>query len=237
MISIYRYPSDYNVGDMLSIPVLKHYLSSYNLVEVPEKTNGKLMAIGSIMSKLKPTDVVWSTGVMRATDKFPIARSCKFLAVRGKLSREILVRDGGVVPHVYGDGGLLLPRIYNPLVMTQHKVGIIPHYVDKVIGKAAMPDAHFIDVAWPWEVVVDNILSCERIVSSSLHGLIISEAYGIPVTWVEWSDKVIGKGFKFMDYLTGTDREPQRPGPFPPIRNLDTIQNKLEQALLEHYDK
>lgn len=58
-----------------------------------------------------------------------------------------------------------------------------------------------------WKNFVDEIKSCKKIVSSSLHGCIIAESYGIPVEWIVLSDKVLGNGFKFRDYLSATDRK------------------------------
>jgi pyruvyltransferase len=49
-------------------------------------------------------------------------------------------------------------------------------------------------------------LECEKIISSSLHGLIISDAYGIPNARVNVSNKLFGGDFKFIDYYKSVDR-------------------------------
>lgn len=52
-----------------------------------------------------------------------------------------------------------------------------------------------------WLEVLDQICSCEYIASSSLHGLIMSEAYDIPNLWIELSGKLMGGHFKFHDFF------------------------------------
>jgi hypothetical protein len=37
-------------------------------------------------------------------------------------------------------------------------------------------------------------------VSSSLHGIILAHAYGIPVAWTEFSTGLKGDGVKFLDH-------------------------------------
>ena len=217
-----------NVGDTLTPIILEHFLGK-KIKWVDRNESGKILAVGSIMSALRSGDLVWGAGVMRETDKFPMAKDCKFLAVRGKLSEKILGVDVGV----YGDPALLLPLIYNPVIEKKYDVGYIPHYVDKSLFEYK----NIIDVELPWKEFIDRVLECRSIESSSLHGLIIAEAYGIPATWKVYSNKVIGNGFKFRDYLTGTGREEQGPGEFPPIENIVEIQISLINSLKKYYGK
>lgn len=249
-IPYYRYPHEYNVGDRIAPYILDWFLPGHELVSVNEAAEGKLVSVGSVMRKVKPDDVVWGTGIMRESDRFPIGiKRATFLAVRGPLTRSILVRDGADVPVVYGDPALLLPKMY-PVENNGNrlfKVGIIPHYVDKknpdlkdYIYMRKMRDGGdvlTIDVALPFQEFVNQILLCERIVSSSLHGIIIAEAYGVPAEWAVFSDKVIGAGFKFRDYFAGTGRDVKQPGPLPPIHAglLETIQADLVKELQRHY--
>ena len=64
----------------------------------------------------------------------------------------------------------------------QHKIGIIPHYLDEpYVRKSYGGKYHIISMnTWDIEKLVDDILSCEVILSSSLHGIIFAHSYGIP---------------------------------------------------------
>lgn len=244
ILNYYRYPHPNNVGDTLTPEILHHFLpSDLTIQQVREDKSPKLLGVGSIMRAILPGDTIWGTGVMNRTDKFPAASQCRFLAVRGKLSRDILIRDGGDVPEVYGDPAVLLPLMYRPEVEVTHKVGVIPHFVDKrkvrnglQARKLARTDSvKVIDIFLPWQEFVKEVLSCEHIISSSLHGLIIAEAYGRTAEWVVLSHRVIGRGFKFRDYLTGTERAPQDEGIFPRLdeKVLAKQQQDLLRALLD----
>ena len=51
-----------------------------------------------------------------------------------------------------------------------------------------------------WKCWVDELCACEYVISSSLHGLILAEAYHIPTLWATFSDNINGGTFKYMDY-------------------------------------
>ena len=50
--------------------------------------------------------------------------------------------------------------------------------------------------------VFEKISKCEFVVSSSLHGLVFSDALGIPNLHLKVTDKLGGDGFKFNDYYS-----------------------------------
>lgn len=157
---------------------------------------------GSVLNVPVEKAVVWGAGFARCLDE--VHRPLKVCAVRGPRTREKLIANGIECPEIYGDPALLLPRFLLPSVTKKYRLGIIPHYVDY---SAALQCAGgfvgdvVIDLMAPVEEVVGLITQCETTLSSSLHGLICSHAYGIPSDWVKFSDKVEGCGFKFHDYL------------------------------------
>jgi pyruvyltransferase len=51
---------------------------------------------------------------------------------------------------------------------------------------------------------INELASCDYILSSSLHGLILSDAYGIPNKWISISNNLSGREFKFKDYYSTT---------------------------------
>ena len=59
--------------------------------------------------------------------------------------------------------------------------------------------------------MIDQICSCERILSSSLHGIITSDAYGVPNCWIELTGKISGGHFKYYDYASSVDRQFDKP--------------------------
>ena len=87
----------------------------------------------------------------------------------------------------------------------KYKIGIVPHYHDYKKAVELFQnesDIKVIDLlTMDVEETTKEILSCENIISSSLHGLIVAHAYKIPALWVEFSDKIFGNGIKYRDYF------------------------------------
>lgn len=169
------------------------------------------LCIGSTINFL-PTrkTIVWGAGVI--DDSLELReRPDVVRAVRGPLSREYLLEKGIPCPEVYGDPALLIPYFYRPSVQKSSgnfRIGIVPHYADQ--GASVMlrirrdhPEVEFIDIVGygNWTDFIDRICACDVIFSSSLHGLIVAEAYGVPNHWISISDSVLGNGFKFRDYF------------------------------------
>lgn len=188
----------------------------YNLL-FPSIRNSQVtnyMCIGSIINWMTNSkSVIWGSGAICNT--IPIqAKPKKVTAVRGPLTRDFLIKSGVSCPNVYGDPALLLPLYYNPICSNRHHIGIIPHISDRsssVIKELRrMSNTTFIDLGnydSNWKSVIDKINSCEIIVSSSLHGLIIAEAYGIPNVWVSIDNNIIGGEFKYQDFFKSIKQE------------------------------
>jgi pyruvyltransferase len=94
-------------------------------------------------------------------------------------------------------------------------LGIIPHFRDqgdRLLRRFQFKeDVRVIDILGDIEETVDAVASCEAIVSSSLHGLIMAHAYGVPAAWIQLGDRVKGDGFKFRDYLRSIGRNDTKP--------------------------
>jgi len=170
---------------------------------------------GSILSWATPTHIVWGAGFIaqeRRLQHWP-KRIC---AVRGPLSWEKVVASGYSCPKVFGDPGLLAPRYYSPPVARKtHVLGVVPHYIDQhhpwVAEMSRIWGVQIIDIMGGIEHVMDEVASCRMIVSSTLHGLVVADALDVPNLWIELSDQVMGKGFKFRDYFAGVHRTQNEP--------------------------
>jgi hypothetical protein len=187
---------------------------------------------GSILGHIrkKRSALVWGAGAIKPDICFPAPK--KIYAVRGPLSREICRRQGYDCPSVFGDPGLLMPLFFKPdNIDIDKRVGVIPHFkdyelVERILGRT--PDLHIIDVRRPVEEVIRDILTCKATISTSLHGLIVSHAYGVPSAWAIASDNIIGGEFKFRDYFLGAQFE-ELPKPID-LRENWSIDNLVRMA-------
>jgi len=159
--------------------------------------------------------VIWGAGCISNT--VPLTGRPKTIcAVRGWLSNERLKEAGLTAPGVVGDAALLLPRLYEPeRTLERCSLGIIPHcfeWDEEFYRKTReWEDARVIDISGGIEEVIEQIIACDRVVSSSLHGIICADAYGVPAIWLHASDKPTGDGFKFRDYFSSVNRPDSEP--------------------------
>lgn len=204
-----------NFGDALN-PHLVEKLSGktvYSYRTLLFKPNQPVFCvIGSILNDLNiPNAEIWGAGFISEDGSFK-KKPTKVHAVRGPLTRQLVLDQGIKCPEVYGDPALLLPMFYQPQKTKEYKLGIIPHFVDKKnqvvleLKENYPDDVLIIDIEKPIENVITNINRCQHIASSSLHGMIVADAYQIPSCWIELSKNVIGEGFKFRDYMLSVNK-------------------------------
>ena len=160
------------------------------------------MAVGSIMRLCNSNTIIWGSGIRDIDQniKKGIIRS-----VRGPLTRNRLIQIKCECPPIYGDPGLFLSKIYyHKNIKKKYKLGLTPHSSQynnvynmyKNENNVLVIDLRTKNI----EKVINNILSCERIASSSVHGIVVSNAYNIPVKWIKF-DKLYGDDTKFYDHF------------------------------------
>jgi pyruvyltransferase len=195
-----------NVGDAIGAPLVEAITGRKVRVagEAPLPIPN-LIAIGSIAHWSDEHSVLWGCGLIAKSVSF--CPPAKVLALRGKLTRDQFVARGIDCGDLLGDAGLFLPELIAPSVPI-HGVGLVPHYVDRdsaFVSQCRQKGVRIIDVRDSPQSYVEQLTSCRCIVSSSLHGIIIAHAYGIPAAWVRISHGLHGDGFKFFDYYSSLD--------------------------------
>ena len=189
-----------NLGDTLSPVICEWMLNNRTLsFDGKVKKTRHLMALGSILGGSGFFDaVVWGSGI-KSFDQISSLGKRKYIqkldirAVRGPLTREALVACGYSCPAVYGDPAVLMPYIYKPKIRKIYPAGVILHYMQDM----KLPDyIKNIDIRTDnYKCFIDDLCSCEKIISSSLHGIILAEAYGIPAIFL-----AEGREFEMLKY-------------------------------------
>lgn len=214
MIKFYAWTDWPNFGDALSRDVVA-WATQRRLQLVSGDVTGKLLAVGSILQHAKSGDVIWGTGVNPYDyqdfwlnyKKTSITLSV--LAVRGPITRDVLIARQVSCPPVFGDPAILLPLVYPKGEKSASGALLVPHlrdYPRYSANSSLRLGLRIVNPASDWREVVESMLSAELVVSSSLHGIIVAEAYGIPAIWFRPSQ---GEGYlKYQDYYGSTERAP-----------------------------
>jgi capsular polysaccharide biosynthesis protein len=199
-----------NFGDLIG-PMLVEGLSGRSVRKEKQDDSGPfLLSVGSIIQTIdKPGAVIWGAGLLRPIEPRwrerilanPIA---KVAAVRGRLTDEELTCKLGLdVPEVYGDPALLLPRLF-PIKPGGGGIVLCPHLNHRQFFRTVGdPGIKVLDVAGDPMAVIRAIATADVVISSSLHGLVVAQAYGVPWLWMQMEMKPLDRSdFKFRDFFS-----------------------------------
>ncbi len=212
-----------NWGDLIN-PIFSSYLTSKKIISIDIDAFNKYrnnyneivmyLGIGSILHHANKDTVIWGSGLQAPIQLREKPRD--IFAVRGPMTYKTLIDMGISCPQIYGDPALLFPQIYQPKNKDKnYALGIVSHIhdIDSQYFKKYLSDrnVNFISMRSYGVKLIDKICECENIISTSLHGLVIADAYQIPACWIKVSDKIPGKDFKFFDYHASIKYEIEKP--------------------------
>lgn len=194
-----------NFGDLLGPRIVERLVPS----AADHVESRSLLSVGSVMQFAEPGDVVWGSGVNAKLRLRRINPDRQFdvRAVRGHLSGLALAAEGNAVPQFWGDPALLLPRLFPETAewasagQKRHAAVVVPNVNDLDAVSTSHP--LIAPTGAPWEVI-RALLASEVVVGSSLHAIIVAEAYGVPARAVRSRTESL---VKYVDYYSGTGRE------------------------------
>lgn len=207
-----------NAGDWFS-PLICARLSN-RPVEFAPPRDCDLVAAGSLLRRLNKSHRlhrlgirrrlnIWGTGSLRAEDRLRGPHALH--ALRGR--RTLAQCDQAPSQIALGDPGILADLFVEKAAAPRKGVGVIPHMKDRGHPEVAAflethREAQLLDITTPPVALLEQIAGCERIVSSSLHGLIFADALGVPNQWFVASNELTGGRHKFDDYYSIFDISP-----------------------------
>ncbi len=233
MTTAYWWKGAPNFGDALA-PFLIERFSNVKVNWAPI-ADASIASVGSILEHIPArwSGLILGSGKLKEASKLnDYTYTAKILALRGPLTAKHFPKGNFAI----GDPGLLADELVGP----QEKkwdLGIVAHWRDKELVprflKIIRPPSttKVIDPGDDPLEVIRQIGSCRRIVTSSLHGMIVADAFGIPRR-VEVSPALDREGgdFKFKDYSASIL------APFIPGKMFEPIRWHVEDAKFEIYD-
>jgi pyruvyltransferase len=199
----WRPPRGENFGDELSQAIVERMVGTQIVRASLKSPDPTLFALGSIIQSARDNDLVWGSGYWGHPHITHLFTKLDVRAVRGPRTRELLLKRGIICPEVYGDPAILTPLLFTEFQKQEPVFDyiIIPHFTEigrfKKVQNVVLPTS-------PWREVVRQILKSRLVIASSLHGLILAEAFGIPARMLRITDHE--PLFKYQDYYESTGR-------------------------------
>ncbi|WP_234985637.1 polysaccharide pyruvyl transferase family protein [Demequina sp. NBRC 110051] len=194
-----------NFGDLLGPLVVRALVESApgEVGAGPAAASARLLTVGSILHLAQPGDVIWGTGVNGKVPEWSYRpRELDLRAVRGPRTAAALRERGLDVPDVFGDPGVLAPALLGiERASAPHGVVLLPNLHDENRWRD-LPG--YMSPRRPVAEVIAAVAGAEAVIASSLHGIVIADALGVPSAVVRPRAE---PPFKYQDYYEGTGRE------------------------------
>ena len=184
-----RCAGDRNFGDQLTRALLERYGKPVSWAAPDE---AELFGCGSIAESIPAgfAGTVIGAGYMWRKSRGDLT-GANVLALRGKLTARAAQRPDVLLADL---GLLAVDLIGRRSSRRRYSIGTVRHFVDRRPAMGVSIDP----LAEPAQVV-ETAASCIRIVSSSLHGIVLADSLGL-ASMYDPHPGVLGAGFKFADY-------------------------------------
>jgi hypothetical protein len=197
-----------------------------------------LFTLGSIFHTVRSGDHVWGTGINPywQDQQWSYPTRLQVYSVRGPKTEALVKEKLGVpypIPH--GDPGFVVPLLYPEFASMRMKQRtsrgtrfcFVPHFHDVQRAMDALPrQVKRVSARRAWRPVVKKIATqCDHVASSSLHGIVVADALGIPSMWFQWNDTMTAQSeghFKYLDYMGSIGRDDIHG----PVSDVRLVQNR-----------
>lgn len=191
-----------NFGDQLSPFILEHFTGLQIEWAPPEEA--EIVCIGSVIDSLPRrgwNGIVAGAGQLRSDTETDLTEAL-VLGIRGHYTRS---RVRTLHTPIIADPGLLACDLVSRPQHPRTKTGVMPHWSDSALwGRVDDVDnPTFINPLDDPLSVLAQIADCDTLVSSSLHGIIVADALGIPRRAERFPSMITiaeGGDFKWDDY-------------------------------------
>lgn len=154
------------------------------------------------------TGTIVGTGRLFAGRQPQDLSRARIYAVRGPLTAS----EFGLEAVAYADPGLAMPVLVGPQE-EPIEVSYVPHWSDgALVDEAYEAGGHVIDVRRSSVyAIAREVAASKMVIASSLHGVIVADAYGVPAEprLARRSLEQEGGTFKWQDYHAAFDLEPR----------------------------
>jgi len=207
-----------NFGDLLGPIIVHRILENRSLTNPP--TEQRLLTVGSILHMARTDDVVWGSGRNgKIGEEHHQFEDLDVRSVRGPLTAQWLDSRGITAPRTFGDPAILIPQLFPELATPQRvpsgPITFVPNLNDVDFG--TLPDGvdHLDPRGNPF-TIMRRLARSRFVIASSLHAIIIAEAFGVEARLVR---TVKEPEFKYADHYLGTGR--------PDFHMADTVTQAL----------
>lgn len=214
LIHMYWWDVTTNFGDLIG-PWLINLITKKPVINSKYvNVNKTIFTVGSIIehaSSFQNQKIsIWGSGLIKPLNKSKKIKELsrcqidKVLAVRGSLTRQELSKIYEIESSLpLGDPALLLPKFFSPCSKNINDICIVPHFSHKGLFESHQDTFNVVNVMQSPKNVVAEIVSSKVCISTSLHGIIIAQAYNIPWLLLRIADEtLVGDMFKFNDFFS-----------------------------------